>query len=125
MPNQPRTLNERLSTPNKLFECLAAGVPVVVSDFPAVRAIVLDDQLGPLGATTDPADPRAVARAIGTLLDLGPGERSAIRRRCARAARERWNWESEVAGLVEAYRHLANPTDRAPRAEAPSHEGGV
>jgi hypothetical protein len=26
MPNQPTTANERLSTPNKLFESLAAGI---------------------------------------------------------------------------------------------------
>ena len=34
MPNQPRTLNERYSTPNKLFESLAVGTPVVEQRFP-------------------------------------------------------------------------------------------
>ena len=36
MPIQPTTLNHRLTTPNKLFEALAAGVPVVASDLPGM-----------------------------------------------------------------------------------------
>ena len=50
MPNQPNTLNEWYSTPNKLFESIAVGTPVVGSDFPERRRIVLDDPDGPLGA---------------------------------------------------------------------------
>jgi glycosyltransferase involved in cell wall biosynthesis len=58
MTNQPAGMNEVLSTPNKLFESIAAGVPVVTSDFPERRAIVLNPALGPLGAVCDPTDPR-------------------------------------------------------------------
>ena len=70
MPNQPRTLNERLSTPNKLFESIAAGLPVVSSDFPERRRIIVDDPLGPLGAVCDPTDPVALASAIRSVIDL-------------------------------------------------------
>jgi glycosyltransferase involved in cell wall biosynthesis len=96
-----------LSTPNKLFECLAAGTPVVVSDFPAVRRIVVDDPLGRLGRTCDPSDPRDVARALAEILDLPPGERLQLRRACRRAAVERWNWDEEVKPLVQAYARFA------------------
>ena len=72
MPNQPRTLNERYSTPNKLFESLAVGTPVVSSDFPERRRIVIDDPDGPLGAVCDPTRPAAVAGAIGEILSLDP-----------------------------------------------------
>ncbi len=106
MPIQRSTLNHYLSTPNKLFESLAAGVPVVVSDFPEMRRIVLSDPDGPLGATCDPADPASVARAICMILQLPPDERADLRRRCLRAAHERYNWETEVSRLLALYRDL-------------------
>lgn len=106
MPNQPSNLNERLSTPNKLFESIAVGLPVVSSDFPARRRIVADDPDGPLGALCDPTDPRAIGAAIRSILELDDAARADLRRRCLMAARERWNWEHEAQVLVELYRSL-------------------
>ena len=106
MPIQRSTLNHYLSTPNKLFESLAAGVPVVVSDFPDMRRIALDDPDGPLGAVCDPSDPASVARAIRSILDLDAGALAGLRRRCLRAAHERYNWETEVARLFALYAEL-------------------
>ncbi len=103
------SLNLFISTPNKLFECLSAGTPVVVSDFPAVRDIVLGDPLGPLGAICDPSSAQDVARAIRSILGLDPVAAADLRRRCAEAARERWNWETEAAGLIAAYGGLGRP----------------
>ena len=98
MAIQPSTLNHRLSTPNKLFECLAAGVPVVASDFPEMRRIVCDDPVGPLGVVAAPDDvaehragdpgdrrpaadrargaPRALPARRPRALELGDGERA-------------------------------------------------
>lgn len=106
MPNQPRTLNERLSTPNKLFESIAAGLPVVSSDFPERRRIIVDDPLGPLGAVCDPEDPAALARAIRSVVELDGPARDDLRRRCSEAARLRWNWEAEALSLLKAYQAL-------------------
>lgn len=106
LPLQPGPLNYYLSTPNKLFESLAAGVPVVASDFPGIRRVLLDDPDGPLGAVCDPTDPAAVAGAIRSILDLTGDERADLRARCRRAARERWNWETESARLIALYAEL-------------------
>jgi glycosyltransferase involved in cell wall biosynthesis len=106
MAIQPSSLNHRLSTPNKLFESLAAGVPVVSSDFPVRRRIVIDDPDGPLGAVCDPTSPASIALAIRSIVDLPEAARADLRERCLRAARERWNWETESARLVERYRRL-------------------
>jgi glycosyltransferase involved in cell wall biosynthesis len=107
MPNQPRTLNERYSTPNKLFESLAVGTPVVSSDFPERRRIVVDDPDGPLGAVCDPTRPAAVAAALDEVLSLSPEAMADLRRRCQRAAHERYNWEQEGAELLGLYARLA------------------
>lgn len=106
LPIQPTTLNHRLSTPNKLFEAIGAGVPVVASDFPAMRAIVLDNPGGPLGEVCDPRDPGSIATAIAGVLSLDPIERAALVERCREAARREWNWDRQASRLVEFYGRL-------------------
>jgi glycosyltransferase involved in cell wall biosynthesis len=100
---QRSTLNHWFCTPNKLWESLAVGVPVVVSDFPMMRRVVLDDPAGPLGGVCDPGSPESIAAAIQAIIGLPPEEQAALRARCHRAAEERWNWEVESARLVQLY----------------------
>jgi glycosyltransferase involved in cell wall biosynthesis len=104
MPIQPSTLNHRLSTPNKLFEAIGAGVPVVVPDFPGMKRIVLEHGVG---ATCNPTDPLDVARAIREVLDRSPADRQAMRERCFAAARTQFNWEAEASKLVALYDELS------------------
>jgi len=106
MPNQHETLNEYVSTPNKLFESIGVGVPVVSSDFPERRRIVAGGPEGPLGALCDPADPADIARAILEVVGGAPGDRDAFRRRCLAAARARWNWDSQAESLISLYGEL-------------------
>jgi glycosyltransferase involved in cell wall biosynthesis len=106
-PIEPTTLNHRLSTPNKVFEALAAGVPVVASDVPQLRSILDGIGDGPLGAVADPRDPRALAAAIRSILGVDAADRAALRARCLAAAHARWNWETESAGLVDLVGDLA------------------
>jgi glycosyltransferase involved in cell wall biosynthesis len=110
MPLHGTTMNLYLSTPNKLFESLGAGIPVVASDFPAIREVLLDPA-GSLGALCTPGDPASIAAAIRTLLELPPEEREALRARCLHAAQTRWNWEAESANLTALYGELV-PLDR-------------
>jgi glycosyltransferase involved in cell wall biosynthesis len=118
MPIQTSTLNHYLSTPNKLFECLSAGVPVVASDFPEIRRIVLDDPDGPLGVLCRPDDPADVARGIREILALAPEARADLRRRCLKAAHERWNWETESQHLLSLYADLTRTAERSTAAAA-------
>ncbi len=110
---QPSTLNHRMSTPNKLFESLAAGLPVVVSDFPEMREIVLGDPLGPLGEVCDPTDPADLARAIRAIVDASADERDILRARCLAAAHARWNWATEADGLLALYAELGTTPESA------------
>jgi len=102
----PSTLNHRISTPNKLFESIGAGVPVVGSDFATMRDIVLGDPDGPLGAVCDPTNAHDVATAIHSILSMSPSDRADLRARCIRAAAARWNWEAQATRLTELYRSL-------------------
>jgi glycosyltransferase involved in cell wall biosynthesis len=104
--NQPASLNELLSTPNKLFEALGAGVPVVTSDFPLRRQIVVESADGPLGVMCDPTDRSSIAAALATLLTQPDDAREAQRLRCLAAAHRRWNWEREQESLLAAYAAL-------------------
>jgi glycosyltransferase involved in cell wall biosynthesis len=106
MPIQASTLNHYLSTPNKLFECLAAGTPIVASDFPAMRRIICDNPGGPLGVTCDPSRPVEIAGSLLKLLRLNPADSEALRGRCLAAARDRWNWHAESARLLAVYEDL-------------------
>jgi glycosyltransferase involved in cell wall biosynthesis len=107
VPQQPTNLNLRLSTPNKLFEAIAAGIPVVASDFPEIARVVLGGPDGPLGAVCDPTSPASIAAAVRSLCEAAPGDRAALRERCRTAAHRDWNWETEMGRLVEAYDSLA------------------
>jgi glycosyltransferase involved in cell wall biosynthesis len=103
MPIQGDTLNHRLTTPNKLFEAMAAGVPAIVSDLPGMSAIVRDAGSGIL---VDPTDVAAIATAIREITSLPEAEWEAWRERCLAAAHDRYNWETQVERLLEEYTAL-------------------
>lgn len=98
---QATTRNNVLGTPNKLFDYLVAGVPVVVSDFPEMRTIV--EQVGG-GQTCDPADPRSIVGAIDRILSSTVDEQRAERERLARDAGARFAWSVQAARLVDTVR---------------------
>jgi glycosyltransferase involved in cell wall biosynthesis len=98
------SLNQRLSTPNKFWESLTAGTPVVIGrDLEVMREIVEADDLG---AIADPLDPEDLARALREILDRPATERKAMRERCLRVTRERYNWETAVTGYLVLVRRL-------------------
>jgi glycosyltransferase involved in cell wall biosynthesis len=102
----PRTLNQRMNLPNKLFESLMAGVPVVVSM--ANEQCRLTTTEG-VGRCTDIDDPDAIAAACAELLSAPAAERRALRAHCRSVALARYTWERTSIGLVELYRDLARP----------------
>jgi glycosyltransferase involved in cell wall biosynthesis len=98
------SLNQRLSTPNKFWESLTAGTPMVLGrDLLVMRAIV---DAGDIGATADPSDPADLARALRSLIDAPAAESDARRRRATELAQTRFNWETAVIPYLEMVRNL-------------------
>jgi glycosyltransferase involved in cell wall biosynthesis len=100
---QHDTLNHFLSTPNKFFEAMSAGVPSICSDHPG---------MGPIARATGcaipvlPDDVAAIAQAIRSIVEVPAEERDAMRARALRAAHETYNWESQVEALLAEYSRL-------------------
>lgn len=95
---QPTSLSHQLSLPNKLFEYVVAGLPVVASDLPVMGPFVRDEGIGEV---VSPSDVRALAAAMRRLAD--PAQNTAARDR-VRSFGERVNWQQERRVLEGVYR---------------------
>ncbi len=90
------------SQPIKLFEFMAAGLPVVASNFPLWRKLVEDNHCG---ICVDPTDANAVKEACAEL--LGNPEKAQQMGRNGRAAvMEKYNWSNEEKKLLSLYESL-------------------
>lgn len=86
--------------PNKLFEYMMAGVPVIGSDSPEIGRVVRETGAG---VACDPADPEAIAQAARTIL----ADKEQFVTAAAEAAKE-YNWEVESQKLVAIYEGLSS-----------------
>ncbi|MBL8677388.1 MAG: glycosyltransferase, partial [Alphaproteobacteria bacterium] len=90
------------SLPTKLFEYMAAGIPIIVSDFPFWRKLLkgLDNV-----HFVNPLNPQAIREVIKELI--------ADKERCystgikgVKIVNEKYNWENEEKKLINFYRDL-------------------
>jgi glycosyltransferase involved in cell wall biosynthesis len=100
--------HEMVTLPIKLFEYMAAGMPVIASDFPLWRAIVEEAQCGVL---VDPTRVDDLVRAMQSILE-DPAEAQAMGARGRRAVVDKYNWDFEAVKLIDCYRTIA-PASRS------------
>jgi len=91
-------LNHRLSLPNKLFEYLVAGIPVIIPDFPEMRRLVDRYQCGWswCGGTA----------SFGKLILSLSKQEVCERKLCAASAGNGVSWENEEQNLLRLYQRL-------------------
>lgn len=94
--------NHMDSQPNKLFEYMSAGVPVISSDFPLWKEIVEGNDCG---SCVDPTKPADIAKAIDALA-REPQRAREMGLNGKRAVEERYNWAEEEKKLLSFYSTL-------------------
>ena len=96
----PISMSSHLSLPNKFFESIAAGLPLVVSRIPELERMVAQYDLG---VVCDPTDPQDIADKIRTLLHPDHLARYTAN---AQRARQELTWANEEKKLVAVYTPL-------------------
>lgn len=91
------------SLPIKMFEYMLAGIPVIASDFPLWREIVMGNNCG---ICIDPQDPSQISQAVDRILaddemarKMGENGRKAVL--------DKYSWKNEEKKLLEVYEQLS------------------
>lgn len=92
----------RVALPVKLFEYMAAGLPVIASDFPIWRDIVKGNSCGIM---VDPESPKEIAEAIDYLIE-NPKEAEIMGKNGRKAVEEKYNWANEERKLLRLYQSI-------------------
>jgi glycosyltransferase involved in cell wall biosynthesis len=88
--------------PNKMFEYMSAGLPVICSNFPLWKEII---EINECGICVNPSDPKSIAdgiKKVATSYKIATkfgknGEMAII---------EKYNWEAENRKLIDLYKNL-------------------
>lgn len=92
-------LNNTSCLPNKLFDYMLVGLPVIASNFPLYREVVEPNRCGLL---VDPSRPDEIAHAMEYLMEH-PQEAREMGENGRRAVLEKFNWSNESEKLLQIY----------------------
>lgn len=94
------------SQPNKMFEYMSAGIPVIGSNFPLWREII---EAYDCGICVNPLDPDEIANAIQWIVDH-PAEAERMGNNGRKMILETFNWQRESVKLDQLYKQLLSAT---------------
>ena len=90
------------SQPNKMFEYMSAGLPVIASNFPLWVEIIEGNNCG---ICVDPLKPEAIADAIDFFVN-NPQKAAEFGKNGQAAVIKKYNWSIEEKKLLDFYSHL-------------------
>jgi glycosyltransferase involved in cell wall biosynthesis len=96
-------LNYRFSLPNKLFDYIAAGIPVIASDLPETGKIIKENRCGII---INSVTPENISIAISELRDNREKMRE-LKKNAVKASKI-LNWENESMKVTEFYKKRLN-----------------
>ena len=96
-------INYELSLPNKLFDYIHAGVPVLASNLIEVAKVVKEHEVG---VVLEQHSPKNIAESINALLQ-DEDRREKYHQNCLKA-RTHLNWENEEKELISRYNSIAS-----------------
>ncbi len=94
--------------PNKIFEYMAAGLPVIGSNFPLWKEIIEQNNCG---ICVDPTDSLAIAAAIHELASNKELARK-MGENGSRLVKEKYNWGHEEIKLIDFYQQLMTSSSK-------------
>ena len=96
------TKNYQTSLPVKMFEYMAAGLPVIASNFPYWESIIEKHECG---ICVDPTSVSDIIKAIKTLVE-NPSIAKTMGENGLNAIKTHFNWEKEGQKLTSFYHQL-------------------
>jgi glycosyltransferase involved in cell wall biosynthesis len=88
--------------PNKIYDFMGAGIPVVASDSKPMSRLLTSESCGATFRSGDPVD---LSRAILQMHDEGP----TMGRAGIKAVKDMYNWEKDKSQLLEVVDGLCVP----------------
>ncbi len=104
--SRSHSLNVQMCLPNKLFEYLMAGLPVLASSLEAVADILQTYEVGSIVSSLEPEE---VGRAISALV-ADSGALARMRENALAAAQRDLRWDVESQRLTQLYREVLHDT---------------
>ncbi|MFN6991322.1 MAG: glycosyltransferase [Fervidobacterium sp.] len=89
-------------SPLKLYESLACGIPVIVTDFPEISDIVRN---GECGIVVKYNSPEEIAKAVRFLFE-NPGIRDLMGKKARKIAAEEHSWDKRAEQVDLILKHL-------------------
>jgi len=106
--SQDYSPNVRMCLPNKFFEYLMAGLPILSSQLDVVADISRTYDVGQVVSSLTPAD---IAAAINTML-ADPVALDRMRLNALESAQRVFNWEKELQQLIHLYDDILTKRDK-------------